>query len=124
MTVIRWIATGAAFAALAFPALSFADHHNESEDSAAHQSDKAKAGGKAAEHRSETAAERSNAQWDEDNEGRPDKRVRGDDQDGEMDKARSDDDRDADEQDKQGQREKKGKKDKKSKQNKSPKSNN
>jgi hypothetical protein len=59
MTLDRWLAIPIAFAALAFPTLSLADHHNE--------------GGKAEEHRSEKAAENSNAQWDEDNEGRPEK---------------------------------------------------
>jgi hypothetical protein len=59
MTLDRWLAIPIAFAALAFPTLSLADHHS--------------AGGKAEEHRSEKAAENSNAQWDEDNEGQPKK---------------------------------------------------
>ena len=102
MTLNRWIAIWTAFAVLAFPALSLANHHEAGEEAAEHpsdmvgkeaadhRSDKAgkeaadhrsdKAGGKAAEHRSDRAAERSNAQWDEDNEGWPEKR-RGDDGD-------------------------------------------
>jgi hypothetical protein len=59
MTLNRWIAVLAALAVLALPALSLADHHE--------------AGGEAAEHRSDRAAEKSNAQWDPDNEGRPEK---------------------------------------------------
>jgi hypothetical protein len=76
MTLNRWIAIWTAFAVLAFPALSLADHHEAGEEAAAQHSDKA--GGKAAEHRSEMADEKSNAQWDEDNEGRPEK-ARGED---------------------------------------------
>lgn len=59
MTLNRWIAIWIAFAVLAFPTLSLADHHE--------------AGEAAAEHRSDKAAEKSNAQWEEDNEGRPEK---------------------------------------------------
>jgi len=55
----RWMAIPLALALWAFPALARADHHE--------------AGGVADEHRSDRAAERSNAQWDEDNEGKPDK---------------------------------------------------
>ena len=102
MTLNRWIAIWTAFAVLAFPALSLANHHEAGEEAAEHSSDKA--GGKAAEHRSDTAAERSNAQWDQDNEGRPEK-LRGDD----------DEDGDKDEKDKKEKKEKKGKKDKKNK---------
>jgi hypothetical protein len=66
MSLNRWIAICTAFAVLALPTLSLADHH--------------KAGGEAEEHRSEKADENSNAQWDEDNEGRPEKdRGEGDD---------------------------------------------
>jgi hypothetical protein len=84
MTLNRWIAIWTAFAVLlAFPALSVADHHKADEEAAEHRSEKA--GGKAAEHRSEMAAEKSNAQWDEDNEGRPEKSRRGDDEDGDDD---------------------------------------
>jgi len=68
MTLDRWLAIPIAFAVLVFPTLSLADHHN--------------AGGKAEEHRSEKAAENSNAQWDEDNEGRPEKRRGEHDQEG------------------------------------------
>ncbi len=98
MTLKGWIAIWTAFAVLAFPALSLANHHEAGEGAAEHPSDRVgkeaadhrsdKAGGKAAEHRSDRAAERSNAQWDEDNEGRPEKH-RGDDGD-EGDKGRSD----------------------------------
>jgi hypothetical protein len=56
MTLDRWLAIPIAFAALAFPTLSLADHHN--------------AGEEAEKHRSEKAAENSNAQWDTDDEGR------------------------------------------------------
>ena len=59
MTLNRWIAILIAFAVLAFPTLSLADHHA--------------AGEEASEHRSDKAAEKSNAQWDENNEGRPEK---------------------------------------------------
>ena len=59
MTLNRWIAILIAFAVLAFPTLSLADHHE--------------AGEEAAEHRSDKAAEKSNAQWDEDNADRPEK---------------------------------------------------
>ena len=97
MTPNRWIAIGTAFALLALPALSLADHHEAGEEAAEHNP----AGGKAAEHRSEKAAEKSNAQWDEGNEGRPEK-LRGD--DGE--------DGDEDEKGKKGEKDKKGKSEK------------
>ena len=80
MTLKRWIAFCAALTLLALPAMSFANHHDDGEESAEHGS--AKAGGKAAEHRSETADEHSNAQWDADNEGRPEKLRDADDEDG------------------------------------------
>lgn len=103
MTRDRWIAIWIAFAVLAFPALSLADHH--------------KAGGKAEEHRSEKAAENSNAQWDDDNDGRPDRFRRGDDDDGRPDRLRRDrdDEADDDDKDKREKREKKNKKEEKGK---------
>jgi hypothetical protein len=87
MTLIRWIAICTACAALVFPALSLADHHASGEEAAEDHGEEAaehhdnKAGGKAAEHRSDRAAEKSNAQWDEDNEGRPEKHHGDDDDD-------------------------------------------
>jgi hypothetical protein len=98
MTLDRWLAIPIAFAALAFPTLSLADHHN--------------AGGKAEEHRSEKAAENSNAQWDEDNEGRPEKH-RGEHDHEDHDHDDDDDDDDEGKKDKKDKKEKKGKKDKK-----------
>jgi hypothetical protein len=98
MTLERLIAICAALAVLALPAASFADHH--------------KAGGEAAEHRSDKAAEKSNAQWDEDNDGRPEKDS-GDDADADADVDGADADDDGEE--KKAKKEKKGKKDKKSK---------
>ncbi len=62
MTLNPWIAIWIAFAVLAFPTLSLADHHE--------------AGEEAAEDSGEMAAEESDAQSDEDNEG-----SEGDDQD-------------------------------------------
>jgi len=103
MTSKRWIAIWAAFALLAFPALSVADHHIAGEESAEHPANKA--GGKAAEHRSEKAAENSNAQWDEDNEGRPEKLRGDDDEDGHEDAEHEG-------KEKQDKKDKKGKKDK------------
>ena len=100
MTLNRWIAIWTAFAVLAFPALSLADHHEAGEEAAAHRSEKA--GEKAAEHRSEKAAERSNAQWDEGNEGRPEKHRGADDEDGA--------EGETDKQDKQDKQDKKAKK--------------
>ena len=88
MTLKRWIAIWTAFAVLALPALSLADHH--------------KAGGKAAEHRSDKAAEKSNAQWDEGNEGKPEKH-------------RGDHDAEGSEDDAKDQKDKKHKKEKKDK---------
>jgi hypothetical protein len=111
MNAIRWIATCVAFAALVFPALSFADHHNTGEESAQHPDNKA--GGKAAEHRSEKAGEKSNAQWDEDNEGRPERVSGEDDQAGDDDQ----DEPKKDEQEKQGKQDRKSKKDKRPKSN-------
>lgn len=99
MTLDRWIAIWTAFALLAFPALSRADHHQ--------------AGEVAEEHRSDKAAEKSNAQWDEDNEGRPEK-VRKDDDEGDKDddKGRKDKKGKKDKKDKKGEKHKKGEQDK------------
>jgi len=96
MTMDRWIAIAAAFALLAFPTLSRADHHEDRGMDKEHHENKA--GGVAAEHRSDKAAEKSNAQWDEDNEGRPEKPRGGDDAD--------------DDQAEMGKKAEKGKKDK------------
>jgi hypothetical protein len=89
MTWNRWIAIAAASALLALPALSLANHHEAGEEAAEDRSDQA--GEEAAEHRSDKAAEKSNAQWDEDNEGKDEKNKK----------------------DKKGKEDKKGKKDKK-----------
>ena len=89
MSLDRWIAILTAFAVLSLPALSLADHHKE--------------GGKAAEHRSEKAAENSNAQWDENNDGKPEK------DHGDDDAEESEDDA----KEAKGKKDKKAKKDKK-----------
>jgi len=96
MTLNRWIAIWTAFAVLAFPALSLADHHESGEEAVGQAG-----GGKAPEHRSEKAAEKSNAQWDEGNEGRPEKLRGADAEDG--------DEGEKDEKDKKGKKEKKDK---------------
>ena len=107
MTLNRWIAICTAFALMAFPSLSVAEHHEAAEEAVeeAAEQHSNKAGGKAAEHRSDMAAEKSNAQWDQDNEGRPEK-LRGDD----------DEDGEKDEKDKKEKKEKKSKKNKSKKQ--------
>ena len=96
MALKRWIAILTALAVLALPTMSLADHH--------------KAGGEAAEHRSDKAAEKSNAQWDENNADRPEK-DHGD-HDGEDSKDKKEK---KDNEDKKDKKEKKGKKDKKDK---------
>ena len=96
MALKRWIAILTALAVLALPALSLADHH--------------KAGGEAAEHRSDKAAEKSNAQWDEDNAGQPEK----DHGDHDHDDSKDENEK-KDKKDKKDKNEEKGKKDKKDK---------
>jgi len=93
----RWIAISIALLLWALPALALADHHE--------------AGGVAEEHRSDKAAEKSNAQWDEDNDGRPEK-VRGDDDDAvdRDDRAEKDAKAKKDEKEKKGKKDEKGKK--------------
>ena len=93
MNLNGWIAIWAAFALLAMPALALDEHNN--------------AGGEAEEHRSERAAERSNAQWDEDNEGRPEKRRDGD---GEAEQEDGEKKEKREKKEKKDEKEKKGKK--------------
>jgi hypothetical protein len=94
MALNRWIAIVTALAVLVLPALSLADHH--------------KAGGVAADHRSDRAAEKSNAQWDEDNEGKREKHH------GKHDHEDSDDDA-KDMKDMKGMKDEKGEKERKDK---------
>jgi len=107
MTLKRMIAICAALALLALPAVSLANHHEDDAEHTEHGN--AKAGGKAAEHRSESAEDHSNAQWDEDNEGKPEKLRDADDEDGDD----ADDDADSDAgKSKKEEKDKKGKQDK------------